>query len=191
MAKLGTGLTLDQMKALPEHEQAKLFSEIKALRKSYKAVNYSAIYGVGKLKLSRTTGLSQYESMKLLEAYWKRNWAVQKVAENRKVRDINGELWIYNDVSGFWHSLRYQKDRWSTTNQSTGVYCFDTFVALAKANGVRVIGQFHDECVIATPDPEETTALLDRCCDLLNDKLKLNISLGIDYAIGDNYSQVH
>jgi DNA polymerase I-like protein with 3'-5' exonuclease and polymerase domains len=64
-------------------------------------------------------------------------------------------------------------------------------VALAKANGVRVIGQFHDEIAVATPDPEETCRTLDMCCVKLNEKLKLNVQLGIDYSVGDTYSEVH
>ena len=107
------------------------------------------------------------------------------------MREIKGENWIFNDVSGFWHSLRSQKDRWSTTNQSTGVYCFDQFVMLVKEAGEKVIGQFHDEVVVATDNTERTERVLLECKDKLNDKMKLNVPLGIDYATGNNYSEIH
>jgi len=164
---------------------------LKALRKGYKAANYACVYGVKETTLSRQTGLSKAAAKKLINAYWERNWAVKKVADSRKVREINGEKWIYNDVSGFWHSLRADKDRWSTTNQSTGVYCFDTFVALIKRNGVRVVGQFHDEVIIDSDNPERDIETLNSCCELLNQKLSLNVPLGIDYETGKNYAEVH
>ena len=162
-----------------------------SVRKGYKAANYACVYGVGPATLSRTTGLPQGEAKKLIEAYWGRNWAVEKIAETRKVREINGEAWILNEVSGFWHSLRSEKDRWSTTNQSTGVYCFDQYVMLVKAAGEKVIGQFHDEVIVATDDHKRTERVLLECKDKLNDKMKLNVPLGVDYAVGNNYAEIH
>jgi hypothetical protein len=35
-------------------------------------------------------------------------------------------MWLYNPVSKFWYSAIY-KDIFSTLNQGTGVYCFDTW----------------------------------------------------------------
>lgn len=165
--------------------------DLKAIRKNYKAANYSAVYGVGAKKLARTLDIKETQAKAILDAYWNRNWAVEKVAASRRVREFEGEKWIYNDVSKFWHELRYDKDRWSTTNQSTGVFVFDTFVALLKKKGVRVIGQFHDEVIIDSDNPERDTAILDECKVLLNEKLKLNVPLDIDYAIGDNYAEIH
>ena len=162
-----------------------------SIRKGYKAANYACVYGVGAATLSRTTGLKSTEAQALIKAYWGRNWAVEKIAETRKVREIKGEKWILNEVSGFWHSLRSEKDRWSTTNQSTGVYCFDQYVMLVKAAGERVIGQFHDEVIVATDDYNRTERVLLECKDKLNDKMKLNVPLGVDYAVGNNYAEIH
>ena len=165
--------------------------DLKPIRKNYKAANYSAVYGVGAKKLARTLGIKEMQAKGILDAYWKRNWAVEEVAKSRRVRSFEGENWIYNDVSGFWHELRYDKDRWSTTNQSTGVFVFDTFVALLKRNGVRVVGQFHDEVVIDSTNPEADIKTLEQCKVLLNEKLKLNVPLDIDYEVGDNYAEIH
>lgn len=186
LAKFAGVVTQDQ---IDQYNTGKL--DLKAIRKNYKAANYACVYGVKETTLSRQTGMAKKEAKKLIDAYWERNWAVKQVAEKQKVREIGGFKWILNPVSGFWHSLRAEKDRWSTINQSTGVYCFDTFVALAKQNGLRVIGQFHDEIIVDTDDVERDTEILDRCCELLNDKLKLNVPLGIDYSVGTNYAEVH
>jgi len=167
---------------------------LKALRKNYKVVNYSATYGVGAMKLSRTTGLSVKEAKKLLTAFWDRNWAVQKVAEDLSPRgNSQGGTWIKNPVSGFYHSLRSDKDRFSTLNQSTGVFCFDSWVALCRANGVLTIGQFHDEIIalVGKGAEDATKQTMETAITKLNDRLKLNVPLGIDAQFGTNYAEIH
>ncbi len=166
---------------------------LKSLRKNYKVVNYSATYGVGAQKLSRTTGLSVKESRKLLDAFWERNWAVQKVAATSYVREKHGKSWLKNPVSGYYHSLRSDKDRFSTLNQSTGVYCFDSWVALCRGNGIKTIGQFHDEIIALVPEGKEAgvRSTMQESIDVLNEHLRLNVPLGIDAQFGKNYSDIH
>jgi DNA polymerase I-like protein with 3'-5' exonuclease and polymerase domains len=94
-------------------------------------------------------------------------------------------------VSGFWHSLRADKDRWSTTNQGTGVYVFDTFVRHLKAQGVNVVGQFHDEVILDVWDTHAAFEALQTAIDLTNKQLNMNVPFLIDYEIGDNYSSIH
>lgn len=166
---------------------------LKALRKNYKVVNYSATYGVGAAKLARETGMSKNEAGKLLEAFWSRNWSVQKVAEGLRVRELFGSMWVQNPVSKFWYSLRSDKDRFSTLNQGTGVFCFDSWVAICRNNGIKTIGQFHDEIIALVKDGEqlETKYTMEEAITKLNDKLKLNVDLGIDAQFGKTYADVH
>ena len=138
-------LTLDQMKSLSLEEQEKLFKGLIAKRKAYKAVNYSAVYGVGKAKLAREIEVPVKEAEGLIEAYWARNWSIKKVSESQKVKVVGGSMWLQNPVSGFWHSLRAEKDIFSTLNQSTGVYCFDTWLYYSRLLGLKTAFQFHDE----------------------------------------------
>ena len=100
-------------------------------------------------------------------------------------------MWLKNPVSGFYYSLRYEKDRFSTLNQGTGVYCFDTWVMFAKKLGVQVIGQFHDEVVVVSDDPDSITEKLQKAIEMTNEKLKLNVPLGIDVQVGGTYADVH
>jgi hypothetical protein len=67
--------------------------------------------------------------------------------QSQNIRKINGEMWVQNPVSKFWHSLRYEKDVFSTLNQSTGAYCFDKWVAYYRHVEANIIGQFHDESI--------------------------------------------
>tara|TARA_R100000742_G_C4276384_1_gene97403 strand:+ start:266 stop:2113 length:1848 start_codon:yes stop_codon:yes gene_type:complete len=167
--------------------------DLKAMRKNYKVVNYSATYGVGAAKLSRTTGMNIPQAQSLLDAYWNRNWSVKKFSEDQKVRQINGEMWVQNPVSGFWHSLRYEKDVFSTLNQSTGAYCFDKWVAYYRTRRPNIIGQFHDESINLVKEGEQNahSDILNWAIEKLNQELKLNVDLGIDIQYGQRYSDVH
>jgi len=166
---------------------------LKALRKNYKVVNYSATYGVGASKLARETGMSVKEAKTLLDAFWSRNWSVEAVAKSLRVRELFGSMWLYNPVSNLWYALRSDKDRFSTLNQGTGVFCFDTWVALCRKNGVQTIGQFHDEIVALVEDgkQEEVAAIMHGAAQKLNEKVKLNVPLGCDAQFGKTYGEIH
>jgi hypothetical protein len=186
-------LTLEEMKRLSKPEQEALYLRLKAVRKKYKPVNYSAIYGVGKVKMSRTTGMPEGECAALISAYWDRNWSVKVIAEEQTVRKIGGQMWLYNPVSRFWISLRYEKDIFSSLNQSTGVFCFDTWLAHCWAKGLRGIGQFHDEVIVkfGKGDQEVVFAKMKDATHEVNEKLKLNVPLDVDPQFGERYSEIH
>ena len=166
---------------------------LKALRKNYKVVNYSATYGIGAAKLARGTGMSSKEAKALLDAFWSRNWSVEAVAKSLRVRELFGSMWLYNPVSHFWYALRSDKDRFSTLNQGTGVFCFDTWVALCRKNGIKTIGQFHDEIIALVEDgkQEEVAAIMHGAAAKLNEKVKLNVPLGCDAQFGKTYGEIH
>jgi len=171
------------------------FKGIKKVRKKFKPVNYSAVYGVRELKLSRTTGMGKAEARDMLAAYWRRNWAVNKFATDREagVRTIAGQMWIQNPVSKFWHPLRFKKDIFSTLNQGTGVFCFDTWIAFYSSRRPDILGQFHDETInpVKIGKEEDHEATLRWAIAMTNKKLKLNIDLDIDVQFGSNYAQIH
>lgn len=189
LAKYAGVITQDDIDAYNRGEKP----ELKDLRKNYKVVNYSATYGVGADKLSRETGMTTEEASKLLTAYWKRNWSVKAFAESQPIRKINGEMWVQNPVSKFWHSLRFEKDVFSTLNQSTGAYCFDKWVAYYMRERPNIIGQFHDESInlVKEGEQQQHEATLRSAINKLNLELKLNVNLGIDVQFGNKYSEIH
>ena len=166
---------------------------LKALRKNYKVVNYSATYGVGASKLSRETGMDKKEAQALLDAFWSRNWSVQQVAEGLSVKDRRGYFWVQNPVSKFWYSLRSDKDRFSTLNQGTGVYCFDTWVYNCRLRGLKTIGQFHDEVIVLVKEGYEDWAKtqMEIAINKTNEHIQLNVDLGIDVQFGNTYAEIH
>ena len=166
---------------------------LKELRKNYKVVNYSATYGIGAAALARGTGMTKKASQTLLDAFWSRNWAIEKVASGATTKEVLEGMWLKNPVSGFWHSLRSDKDRFSTLNQSTGVFCFDTWVALCRKNGIKCIGQFHDEVIALVKKGEEGTVekIMHDAAIKLNEKVNLNVPLGTDVQFGNTYADIH
>ena len=166
---------------------------LKALRKNYKVVNYSATYGVGAAKLARETGMKQKEAKALLEAFWSRNWAIERVASTLRTRELFGGMWLKNPVSGFWYSLRSDKDRFSTLNQGTGVFCFDTWVSFCRSEGIKSIGQFHDEVIALVKKGEEGAVekIMHEAAIKLNEKVQLNVPLGTDVQFGNTYADIH
>lgn len=184
-------MTLEEMKKLPIEEQRRIFKQLSSERKKAKVVNYSATYGVGKVKLSRSTGMSETDAAQLLEGFWKMNWSIKSVAEKAQVRRIGGKMWLYNPVSRFWISLRNDRDVFSSLNQSTGVFCFDSWLAQLWVRGIKGCFQAHDEILIPVKDRDATEHTLKWAIKKVNDKLQLNVLLDVDSKYGDSYAAVH
>lgn len=189
LAKFAGAVTQDDIDAYNRGERP----DLKKVRKSYKVVNYSATYGIGASKLARGTGLSVKEAKVLLEAFWARNWAIKQVSDGVRTRELFGSMWLQNPVSKFWYSLRSDKDRFSTLNQGTGVFCFDTWVALCRRNGILTIGQFHDEIIslVDLGKEKQTERLMHWAATKLNEKVQLNVPLGADVQFGKTYAAIH
>lgn len=189
LAKFAGAVTQDDIDAYNRGERP----DLKKVRKSYKVVNYSATYGIGASKLARGTGLTVKEAKVLLEAFWARNWAIKQVSDGVRTRELFGSMWLQNPVSKFWYSLRSEKDRFSTLNQGTGVFCFDTWVALCRKNHLEVIGQFHDEIIalVKLGNEKDAYELMHWAASKLNEKVQLNVPLGADVQFGKTYGEIH
>jgi len=185
--------TLDELKNLPEHEQKALYNHLKGIRKKAKVVSYSAMYGIGAAKLARSLDIPKSEAQTLLDGFWKLNWATKAVAEKAEVKVVGPYMWVKNPVSGFWINLRTEKDIWSSLNQSTGVYAFDTWLYFVRKQGVVVNFQMHDEkgSYLSGGNEESHKQKLLAAIDKTNDKLKLNVKLFVDVQMGENYAETH
>jgi hypothetical protein len=184
-------MTLDEMKKLSPQEQKDLFARLKSVRTKAKIVNFSATYKIGKDALSRNSGMKVSEAANLLKIYWTRNKAILDVEDSLSIKEIGDQKWLLNPISGFWYSLRNDKDKFSTLNQSSAVYVFDQYVYFARTEGIKVALQMHDEILFNTTDKENTTKILNEAIQKVNDKLKLNIQVGCSVEYGQSYSTVH
>lgn len=165
----------------------------KKIRSKAKVVNFSGIYGAGAPKIALTTGMSIEEATLLHKIYWERNKSVKQIAKDCVVKTVRDQMWLYNPVSGFWYSLRTDKDRFSTLNQGTGVYCFDTHVKNVRKQGIKINLQYHDEVGFSfvKTEKEEIKGKLYKAIDLTNEQLCLNVPLGISIDIANNYGEAH
>lgn len=186
-------MTLEEMQSLSEEDQKKLFERLHKIRHLGKTTNYSSQYGVGAPKLARTLEVEQKEAKKLLEAYWKINWAIREGASRQRVKRVRGQDWIYNPVSKFWYSLRNEKDRWSTLVQGTGVYCFDLWIKEIRKKRPQLTATFHDEIVLEVKkgNRDPCSNLLQQALDSVNNRLKLNTTLKTDIQYGGSYADIH
>lgn len=164
-------------------------------RHNYKTANYSCIYGVGALTLSKTLNISVSKAKKIIEAYWERNWSVKKLASDQFVKTVEGQMWQLNPVNGFYYSLRYDKDRFSTLNQGGGTYIFDTWVYNLIKQGVIPVMQYHDEMLSVVLDDEKeierTTAVVKGAVQKVNRQLSLLREMDVDVQYGYSYAEVH
>ncbi len=175
------------------HKDKEIDEDQNEIRTLYKMLNYACVYGAGATTISRNSGLSVLKAKDLIKSYWERNWAVKEIANSQDVKNFNGSAWIKNPVSGFWHSLRAEKDKFSTLNQSTGVYCFDMWVKKVREKGYEITAQMHDEitlCVEIGKRKEVEDCLLE-CINNVNEELSLNRDMGIDTHFGENYAEIH
>lgn len=165
----------------------------KKVRSKAKVVNFSGIYGAGPPKIAQTTGMSLQEATLLHTIYWERNKSVKQISNDTVFKEVRKQMWLYNPVSRFWYSLRKPKDRFSTLNQGTGVYCFDTHIKNVRQQGIEISLQYHDEIGFSFLKVEEQQIKdkLNRAIAKTNEILKLNVPLGISIDIGCNYAEAH
>jgi hypothetical protein len=193
-AGLMTQEDADKYKGADEvFQHTELYKALKKVRAVGKKVNYTAVYGAGDAAIGRAAGMSKHKGGELKEAYWKRNWSVLAIAAEQIVKKCLGGMWLFNPVSELWYSLRYEKDRFSTLNQGTGVYCFDKWIMEFRKKRPQLTGQMHDEVILTVKVGyrEQVIKLLKDAIVAVNEELKLNRELDVDVQFGDSYASIH
>tara|TARA_R110000744_G_scaffold237160_1_gene354641 strand:- start:4 stop:657 length:654 start_codon:yes stop_codon:yes gene_type:complete len=166
---------------------------IKGGRKKAKPVNYGGVYGQKPKGLARETGMPLGQAKKLYDIYWERNWSVEAIAAEQVVIKANGKRWLKNPVSGFLYNLRTDKDRFSTLNQGTGVYCFDMWVKEVRNSGMPIIGQMHDEIIglVKVGCRDRVASVINNAMIKTNNLLQLDRELDCDVQFDTTYAGIH
>lgn len=174
-------------------QHTEIYKGLKRVRAVGKKVNYTAVYGAGGAAIGRAAGQTKQKGEALKEVYWKRNWSVLAIAAEQVVKKCLGGMWLFNPVSELWYSLRYEKDRFSTLNQGTGVYCFDKWIMEFRKTRPQLTGQMHDEVILTVRKGyrEQVVKLLKDAIVVVNGELKLNRELDVDVQFGDSYASIH
>lgn len=178
-------------------EEKDRFSSLKSIRGTSKNANFAATYGAMPPKIADVAKISLEQAELLWETYWKRNWAIKKVAESCNVKYVEGRTWIQSPLSSFWLLLTSDKDRFSAINQNAGVYVFDLWVRNIRREinklGIELCLQYHDEVLLYFKKEylEEVEKILHESMDKVNQFLKLNVKINISVDIGNNYAECH
>lgn len=157
----------------------------------------SATYGAGGPKIAKTAGITVQEGYELHRIYWERNKAVKQAANDAIVKEVNGQKWLLNPISGFWMFLKEEKDKFSTLNQSSGVFVFDMWLRevkkLLKPKSIPVLMQYHDEIMLICKktDKDFVEKSLNKAMVTTNKLLNLNVEITVSVEFGDNYADVH
>lgn len=191
VAELAGILTAEQVE---EHKKG--IKKYNKERQLAKIVNFAGVYGAGPAKIAASAGITLDLAKKLHTAYWDLNWSVKKVSSLFKVITVNNQMWLYNPISKFYYSLRYEKDKFSTGNQGLGVYYFDTWLYFVYQEIGEIypqIGQFHDEGIWVVPrgKQDQFKEILNNSISKVNKKLNLIVPLKIDIKFGVNYKEIH
>ena len=174
-------------------EQVAQHSETARIRHSGKSCNYAATYGAQGPTVARAAGVPEAMGVKLVDAYWRRNWSVKAIADACVVKQSRDLKWLWNPVAEMWVYLKAEKDRFSTLNQSTATYCFDRWIYYVLQRRRQLTAQFHDEGVweLKVGHREQMEKILRDAVQDVNDELKLNRDLDIGVEFGRNYGEIH
>ena len=168
--------------------------EVVKIRHIYKGGNYACTYGAGVATLSRQLGISQEDAKTVREAYWKRNWSLETIADNVGIRRIEGgKMWLWNPVAKIYYNLKTEKDKFSTLNQGTGTFCFDMWLAYIIQERPQLTAQFHDEVILELHETKQNDIkeLLNKSIQKVNKLLHLNRELECDIKFAKDYSEIH
>lgn len=169
------------------------YNRLKDIRQAAKTVNFSSTYKVGSKTLARNLKSTEKYAQKLLDGFWERNKAILQVEAATERKTVRGQLWIKQPVSGFYLSLREVKDIFSTLNQSTAVFVFDTWVKHIRSLGGKIYYQSHDEHLSIVKDNQKDwySGVLKEAMRLTNEELQLNVPISYSEDWGRNYLEVH
>lgn len=183
---------------LSPEDKARL-SSIKKKRSIGKSGNFSMQYNAQPPKVAEVTKLPMPEAIALHAKYWERNWALEAIVNNTKRKRVRNQMWQWNPVAEMWYFLKKKKDSFSTLNQGSGVYVFDTvlrnFVDKVEKHfpDVKVVCQYHDELFVSMPkgNRELMNSIIREAMAETNKELNLNVTVECDAEYGQTYSEIH
>jgi DNA polymerase I-like protein with 3'-5' exonuclease and polymerase domains len=186
---------LKNLNSLTEEENNE-FNSISAIRSIAKNGNFAMTYKAFPKKVSETINQPLHVAEKLHKIFWERNKAINQVEKNIKIKIIGNQKWIQNPVSGFWLYLKNEKDLFSTLNQNTGVFFFDTWLKNIRENfkhKILICLQYHDELMFfcRIEDKEFASQCLNEAIEKTNKQIKLNVTISTSETWGNNYAQCH
>jgi hypothetical protein len=181
-------------------EELEHYLRIKEARSRAKKVNFGCLYGANADKIAKILNTTVSESQKLYNTYWERNKVIKDIVNSFSIKTLpDNTTWALNPLSGFWVNVRSSKDTFAIINQSSGVYVFDTWIALikrlSKGYGIEIFinYEYHDEILIVFKKEYKDYIInvLQEAIDKTSEVLNTNVPFSITLSFGTNYGECH
>ena len=176
------------------------------MRRTAKIVNFGVMYGAGPYRLSQELGIPMAESKKIISSYFERysgiknyiNNTLDFARKNKYVKTILGRRRYCYDILNDNQRIRSSIER-AVINmpiQGTAAELIKIAMIAIHKNILinnfksKMILQIHDELIFETPEDEidklKTMVLFE-----MENAMKLDVPLIIDYGIGDSWLSAH
>jgi len=176
------------------------------MRRAAKIVNFGVMYGAGPYRLSQELGIPMAESKKIISSYFERysgiknyiNNTLDFARKNKYVKTILGRRRYCYDILNDNQRIRSSIER-AVINmpiQGTAAELIKIAMIAIHKNILinnfksKMILQIHDELIFETPEDEidklKTMVLFE-----MENAMKLDVPLIIDYGIGDSWLSAH
>ena len=176
------------------------------MRRTAKIVNFGVMYGAGPYRLSQELGIPMAESKKIISSYFERysgiknyiNNTLDFARKNKYVKTILGRRRYCYDILNDNQRIKSSIER-AVINmpiQGTAAELIKiAMIAIHKnilINNLKskMILQIHDELIFETPE-EEIDKLKTMVLFEMENAMKLDVPLIVDYGIGDSWLSAH
>tara|TARA_A100001011_G_scaffold96429_1_gene101440 strand:+ start:13418 stop:16129 length:2712 start_codon:yes stop_codon:yes gene_type:complete len=176
------------------------------MRRTAKIVNFGVMYGAGPYRLSQELGIPMVESKKIITSYFNRYSGIKDYIENtidfakknKYVKTILGRRRYCYDILNKNQRIRSAVERAAINMPIQGTAAELIKIAMISihkniiSNNLKskMILQVHDELIFETPQ-EEVDQLKKMVLYEMENAMKLNVPLVVDYGIGDSWLSAH
>jgi len=176
---------------LPQEEER--VENLSNMRHMAKTTNYGSAYGIGKVKLAKTLGITPKKAKELLDAYWVVNREAKIIQETWEVKTSLGREWILNPYNKYWYELRSSKDKLSAIIQSSGDFVCYLWTKYILDQREQLTLVYHDQTdfIVKVGHREEMSKILRNAIDKVNKTLKFKVPMDISINFGQYLNEVH
>lgn len=176
------------------------------MRRTAKIVNFGVMYGAGAFRMSRELGISMEESQKIIDAYFDRYSGIkkfvektlEKAREERFVETLLGRKRYCYDIDDSNQRVRLAAERAATNMPIQGTAAEMIKLAMIEIHRclkkekfkAKMILQIHDELLFEVP-AEEMDGLRDLVVREMENALKLDVPVVVDWGAGDSWYEAH
>ena len=176
------------------------------MRRTAKVVNFGIMYGAGAFRIGQELGIPRNEASMLIESYFQQYPGIQNyidstclmAREKKYVETILGRrrpIWDADSDNGL---RRQAAERMAINMPIQGSSAEMIKIAMIRINEEiskldlrsKLVLQIHDELIFEFPSEEEEV-LIKLVIDKMENAMKLNVPIVVDYGIGNSWYDAH